>query len=77
MFADDPVQQKVIYETMLKGWDDCCGVEMPFCTYFIGGTRVCHIRVNKGEHLLNHYFKHMHVLGVEQRDIWHFSVGLW
>ncbi|EFN59141.1 hypothetical protein CHLNCDRAFT_137966 [Chlorella variabilis] len=74
--SDDPAQQKRIYEAVVKGFDGCCGVAPPMCTTFVGGTRVCHARINKGQHML-HYLKNLKALGVGSRDIWTFNVGLW
>jgi hypothetical protein len=65
-----------LQEKLLKGYDDCCGVELPFCTYLIGGARVCHFRINKGDHMLKIHQK-MGLLNVSMHDVWWWNIGLW
>jgi hypothetical protein len=42
----------------------------------MGGTRICHARINKGAHMLK-YMQNLDALGVQKHDIWAFNIGLW
>jgi hypothetical protein len=46
------------------------------CTYFVGGTRVCYLRINFGGQLLRH-LQHLHLLNVKKSDIVEMNFGLW
>lgn len=46
------------------------------CTYFVGEARVCHARINKGDHMLK-YLRNLDALGVRKDDVWEFNIGLW
>lgn len=67
---------QLIQEHVLKGYDSCCGVELPICTHFLAGTRVCHARINKGDHML-HVFRNLRWLNVSRDDVFIFNIGLW
>lgn len=67
----------------LQAWRDALvrdfqggGVELPICTRFVGGARVCHARVNRGPHL-QAYLGMLAPLGVGPADIWLFNVAMW
>jgi hypothetical protein len=42
----------------------------------VGEARVCHARINKGDHMLK-YLRNLDALGVRKDDVWEFNIGLW
>ncbi len=73
--TEDPRQLAAIEQRLLRGY--CCGVEVPICTHLVGGTRVCHVRVNKAFHLLDDYLPNLDLLNVSLSDYLVLNVGLW
>jgi hypothetical protein len=46
------------------------------CTYLVGGTRVCYLRINFGGQLLRH-LQHLHLFNARRTDIVEMNFGLW
>lgn len=53
------------------------GVGDHWCTYLIGGTRVCHIRVNRAQHLTLDFLPNLGLFNVTRDDILLTNFGLW
>lgn len=86
----EPTPREAVWDAALardvsvrRAWRDALvrdfqggGVELPICTRFVGGARVCHARVNRGPHL-QAYLGMLAPLGVGPADIWLFNVAMW
>ena len=66
--SSDAACQSEVANGLLHGPWECCGVEQPSCTRLLGGGRVCHMRVNRGDHML-HVLRGLHLLGATRDDI--------
>lgn len=66
---------QVIYRRLVADWEGG-GEAVPWCVRLLGGTLLCHFRVNVVGHLL-HVLKNLDVLSVRKQDIVSFNIGLW
>lgn len=66
--SSDAACQAEVADGLLHGPWECCGVEQPACTRLLGKGRVCHMRVNKGDHMLR-VLRNLHLLGATRDDI--------
>lgn len=71
-----PTRPQLVEAKLVKGWEGA-GEGLPFCVRLLGGTMMCHMRVNFGDHML-HLLKNLDILNArKQRDIVSFNFGLW
>ncbi|KAL4448513.1 hypothetical protein ABPG75_005732 [Micractinium tetrahymenae] len=75
-FSYDRNYVELVESKLVKGWEGA-GEALPFCVRLLGGTMLCHMRVNFGDHML-HFLRNLEVLNArKQRDIVSFNFGLW
>ena len=66
---------QLIIDRMVHGYIG--GVEVPWCALMVANTRLCHIRVNKGDNLLEDWLPNLSLLNVTSSDILLINFGAW
>eukprot|EP00887_Chlorella_sp_A99_P007455 scaffold2.g7455.t1 len=88
-FVTDPAELTQIKERVLdapasRGLPGCgewCGarggVGDLWCTHLLGGTRICHIRANRAQHIIYDFLPNLRLFNVSRDDILITNFGLW
>lgn len=73
--TSDPARLAAIEDRVVAG--ACCGAAVPICTTYVGGARLCHVRTNYAEHMIENVLPNVGLLTARREDVVVANFGLW